>query len=434
MLRTHLTKTIKPLLVCMALGSLVLSTQTAQAVSVSINKFRGTWNATNNYNIGDVVGYKNQSYIAQAPNSKKTPAPNSTIWYLLAAQGPQGQQGIRGAQGAPGAKGEPGAKGDPGSPGAPGTPGAPGLPGTPGTPGTPGAQGAPGLPGAPGTPGAQGAPGPKAVYAFTLVVGQNVTDDGTGRTLAAPDYTSITDALNHIPAGLYNNGVCTDHYLIKVLPGVYAERVHMLPCVDIEGSGELTTKITAGGGNGGTTNNADSVTLFGANNAELRFLTVESVGTNGSPFCEAIFNDGVSPRLSHLTAVASGCNSSNRAINEVGTSITMTNVTALAIGGVNSIAIQLNSSATTLIDVVASASGSSGTNGNNGLYVTDASTTVLRAKLTGLVTAAGASLRIGFSLLNGRVIVQGLAALTCVASFNVSFQPLDANCGTSLVP
>lgn len=426
MLRTHLTKTIKPLLVCMALGSLVLSTQTAQAVSVSINKFRGTWNATNNYNIGDVVGYKNQSYIAQAPNSKKTPAPNSTIWYLLAAQGPQGQQGIRGAQGAPGAKGEPGAKGDPGSPGAPGTPGAPGLPGTPG------AQGAPGLPGAPGTPGAQGAPGPKAIYAFTLVVGQNVTDDGTGRKLAAPDYTTITDALNHIPAGLYNNGACSDHYLIKVLPGVYAEQVQMLPCVDIEGSGELATKITASGGN----TEADWTTLVGANNAELRFLTVESVGTNATVVCEAIRNNLVSPRLTHLTAVASGCNT-NRAINENNTSTTMTNVTASVVGGlVNSIAIQLISSGATLIDVVASASGDSNT--NDVLNVSNGSTTVLRSKLSGLVSGTllpGTSLRIGFSLLNGRVNVTNIGGtLTCVASFNASFQPLDANCGTSLVP
>jgi Collagen triple helix repeat (20 copies) len=397
MSRTHLTKTIKPLLVCMALGSLVLSAQTAQAVSVSINKFRGTWNATNNYNIGDVVGYKNQSYIAQAPNHNKTPAPNSSIWYLLAAQGPQGTQGMQGV---------PGAKGDPGSPGAPG---------------------APGLPGAPGTPGAQGAPDPNAIYAFTLVVGQNVTDDGTGRTLAAPDYTTITDALNHIPAGLYNNGVCSDHYLIKVLPGVYAERVHMLPCVDIEGSGELTTKITASGGNTA----ADWTTLVGANNVELRFLTVESTGTNATALCEAIFNNGVSPRLTHLTAVASGCNT-NRAITDGGTSATMTNVTALAVGGFNSRAIQSDFSAATLIDVVASASG--GSNANEGLSVLEGSTTVLRSTLRGSSTSVigtlngNSSLRIGSSLLDGPAQNNGSGSLTCAASFNANFAPLGANC------
>ncbi len=412
MIKTYLVKLSKPTLVCMALASLGLSlaVPTAQAVSVDIKNFRGTWNATNNYSGGDVVGYQNQSYIAQLSNRNRPPAPNSSIWYLLAAKGPQGQQGIRGIQGVPGAKGETGAKGDPGTTGMPGTP---------------------------GTNGAPGAPGPKAIYPFTLVVGQNVTDDGTGRSLAAPDYTTITDALNHIPAGLYNNGACSDHYLIKVLPGVYAERVRMLPCVDIEGSGELATKITASGGN----TEADWTTLVGANNAELRFLTVESVGTNTNLVCEAILNNLVSPRLTHLTAVASGCNT-NRAINENNTSTTMTNVTASAIGGlVNSIAIQLSSSAVTLIDVVASASG--GNNTNDVLNVSNGSTTVLRSTLSGLVSAnfaTGGSLRIGFSLLAGRVIVtNGLpggaatTTLTCVASFNANFQPLDANC-QPLVP
>ncbi len=406
MIKTHLVKLSKSTLVCIALGSLGLSltAPTAQAVSVDIKNFRGTWNATNTYSGGDVVGYQNQSYIAKSSNQNRTPAPNSSIWYLLAAKGLQGQQGIQGIQGVPGAKGDPG---------------------------TPGTQGTPGMPGTPGTNGAPGAPGPKAIYAFTLVVGQNVTDDGTGRTLAAPDYTTITDALNHIPAGLYNNGACSDHYLIKVLPGVYAEQVQMLPCVDIEGSGELTTKIRASGGNTA----ADWTTLVGANNAELRFLTVESVGTNTSLACEAILNNGVSPRLTHLTAVASGCNT-NRAINEKNTSTTMTNVTASVVGGlVNSIAIQLTASAATLIDVVASASG--GNNTNEGLNVSNGSTTVLRSKLSGLVSGnlnPGTSLRIGFSLLNGRVDVTNIqGTLTCVASFNAIFQPLDANC-QPLVP
>jgi len=62
---------------------------------VLVNDFRGAWvNSVNNC-AGEVVGYKNQSYIAQTANPNQPPATNSPVWYLLAAQdlqGPQGQQ------------------------------------------------------------------------------------------------------------------------------------------------------------------------------------------------------------------------------------------------------------------------------------------------------------------------------------------------------
>ena len=57
----------------------------------------------------------------------------------------------------------------------------------------------------------------------------------------------------------------------------------MKPYVDIEGSGELTTKITFTGSASSTTG-----TLVGANNAELRFLTVENTG--GDAYAIAIYN------------------------------------------------------------------------------------------------------------------------------------------------
>lgn len=141
MLRMSLIHLSKPLLLCLVLGSLgmALAAPTAQAaVSVAVNTFRGTWNATANYRAGDVVGYQKQSYIAQAANINKTPAPTSTTWYLLAAQGPRGIQGI---QGIPGTKGDPGAKGDTGAAGARGPAGPKGDPGAPGKDGTNGTNG-----------------------------------------------------------------------------------------------------------------------------------------------------------------------------------------------------------------------------------------------------------------------------------------------------
>ncbi len=76
----------------------------------------------------------------------------------------------------------------------------------------------------------------------------------------------------------------------------------MKPFVDIEGSGEHATKFTGAGG----TSEADGSTLLGANDAELRFLTVENTGGSGLSFAIAIYNDGASPWITHVTAVSVG--------------------------------------------------------------------------------------------------------------------------------
>ena len=81
--------------------------------------------------------------------------------------------------------------------------------------------------------------------------------------------------------------------------GVYTEQVTMKPYVDIQGSGELATKITWTGSITDTPG-----TVMGASNAELRFLTVENTG--GYTYAVAIYNSSASLRLTHVTANASG--------------------------------------------------------------------------------------------------------------------------------
>jgi hypothetical protein len=383
--------TVKSLATSLALAGLVLSAQAVQAVSVSFNNFRGTWNNTTSYHAGDVVGYKSQSYIAQSANRNQTPASGSTAWYLLASQVPQGIQGI------------------PGVPGKAGAAGAPGLPGKDGAPGTPGKDGAPGK------------DGPKPVYGFTLVVGQDV-DDGTGRTLAAPDFTTITAALNAIPVGLYSNGVCAEHYLVKVLPGVYPERVQMRPCVDLEGSGELATIITAGGINQG-----GIYTLTGANQTEVRNLTVEAVDAVGSEACFAILNQQVSSRLTQVTAVARGCTSTNLAISVFNSSTTMTNVTASASGGNQNRVAEIIVGTITLNGVTFTAAGGAS---NESIIGSGVKSNILRSTLTGDITLLqGSSLRIGASLVNSPNVSLNLnSTIVCAASFNANFAPLSSNC------
>ncbi len=113
----------KSVLLCMALISsgMVLLVPTAQAVNISVQNFRGTWNAAANYRAGDVVGYQSQSYIAQQANHGQRPVPASPVWYLLAAQGPQGATGGTGPKGDTGETGPAGPKGEPGKDGTNGS-------------------------------------------------------------------------------------------------------------------------------------------------------------------------------------------------------------------------------------------------------------------------------------------------------------------------
>jgi hypothetical protein len=284
------------------------------------------------------------------------------------ATGPAGPQGVQGATGAQGPKGATGVQGPTGATGATGPT---------------------------GPTGPIGATGPQSTYAYTLVVGKNA-GDGTGRTLTVPDYTSITAALASIPAGLYNNGICSARYLVKVLPGVYSERVTMKSCVDIEGSGELATTITSPGG----TLYYASATVNGASAAELRFLTVENTG--GYSLAYAIYNSGASLRLTHVTATASGGSSSNIGVENYSSSpVVMTDVTATALGGSNSY----------------------------GVYNASSWTKIQRSTLSGgsySVYNAGGTVRVGASQLSGSVYNGGTTA--CAASYNASFVALNASC------
>jgi hypothetical protein len=165
-------------------------------------------------------------------------------------------------------------------------------------------------------------------------------------------FTSIEDALDSIiDAG------STNRYLVWVAPGVYGERVTMKEWVDIEGAGENATRITHPG-----SPNPDTGTVVGANNAELRSLTVENTGgTIAADYAIAIYNSGVSPSLLHVTAKASGGSHSSYAVmNDTYSSPNMTNVTAIASGAspdTNSGVLNNNYSSPNMTNVTAIASG-----------------------------------------------------------------------------
>jgi len=165
------------------------------------------------------------------------------------------------------------------------------------------------------------------------------------------DFTSIQAALDYISDASDSN-----HYLVWVAPGVYTEQVTMKPYVDIEGAGELATKITFIGSTSGSTG-----TVMGANDAELRSLTVENTG--GAAYATAIYNNNASPRLTRVTINASGGND-NRGVHNSSSAPTMTDV-VISVQGENAINVGVAnySSSATIRDGLISASGGSDNRG-----------------------------------------------------------------------
>jgi hypothetical protein len=123
-------------------------------------------------------------------------------------------------------------------------------------------------------------PGKSAGYANVVVVAK-----------AGGDFTSIEDAVSSVSAGP------DSRWLVWVAPGVYAERVHMKPFVDIAGAGEALVTITAPG-----SPNYYEAVVAGADDAGLRDVTVENSG--GADYAYAIFNRNTSPRIQHVTVSA----------------------------------------------------------------------------------------------------------------------------------
>ena len=175
------------------------------------------------------------------------------------------------------------------------------------------------------------------------------------------DYTTISGALDSITTASDSN-----RYLIKVMPGVYTEQVFMKEYVDIKGSGELNTRITYTG------SSTLQGTLEGANNAELRSLTVENTG--GALYTVAIYNNSNSPHVTKVTAIASGGTTNYGVYNNNSSSPVMTDVSASASGGsINYGVYNNNSSSPVMTDVSASASGGI----NYGVHNYDSSSPVI---------------------------------------------------------
>jgi hypothetical protein len=292
-----------------------------------------------------------------------------------------------------------------------------------------------------------------------------------------PDPVQAGRVLREVVSGIADPSA-SNPYLVKIEPGTYdleSNSLFMRRYVDIEGSGEGVTTITSTLGTG-------SGTVVGANNSELRYLTVKDTGEAGQQVV-AIFTETTSPRFSHVTAIASG-GSENYGIHTSNGSPVLSHVTASASGGsqsfgvanFNSVMTVLNStftaadaasfnagfvttyggsnkvnSSTISASGGAIAIGMRAYNGNHTLTNTTVSATgsgestgiylgqkaaaptmnILQSRVSGQtnsIYAIGGAFKVGASQLTGPGGTLNSGTMICVASFDGAYNPLAAGC------
>jgi pectin methylesterase-like acyl-CoA thioesterase len=257
-------------------------------------------------------------------------------------------------------------------------------------------------------------PAPYALFALKTQPYKNVVVVAQ----SGGQYTTISAAL----AAITNNST-TNRYLIRVAPGTYSEQVTMKQWVDIEGSGEKNTKITFTG-----SIFANTGTVVGASNAELRSLSVENTG--GNTWAIPIYNSNASPSLLHVTAIGSGGTFNYGVYNvAVGSLPTMTNVTATGSGGTYNYGVYNFDGSPRIAGSVINGSGGTESYGIYNIGI--AQVTVDNSKVTGgtnsIYNNAGDTMRVGASQLSGGSAFNG-GTLTCSASYDGNNRRLGTDC------
>jgi hypothetical protein len=194
--------------------------------------------------------------------------------------------------------------------------------------------------------------------------------DGTPDPVASG--TALLTALNGIPISGNDAPSATNPWLVKIGPGIYdigSQIVLMMPFVNIEGSGENATVITASG----CTSCSNYGTLIGSSNTELRQLTVRNTG--GAAYATAITGVHGSMKIESVTADASGGTSQTIGILITSDSPILKNVTAIAVPnpGSEAYGIWVSGGSPTIRDSSASASDSTSYANVYGIYANGSS-------------------------------------------------------------
>lgn len=231
-----------------------------------------------------------------------------------------------------------------------------------------------------------------------------------------------------------NNTSADNPALIKLRPGIYdceGTSVIMKPFVDIEGSGQKTTLIRGSVNSLGSGPSTLAV-VHGANDAELRNLTVENTCGAGG-VCFALLDQATSMSIRMVTAITRSSGVSI-AIELFGTA-TLDDVTAIAGSATISASsgISANGSATVEMNNV-TATSLGGVTRSEGLAVQGVSTATARnsrfkGSFVGVNTAPSVTVNLVSTQLDGGSLSKGgVATFNCVAVYDKNFDALDENC------
>lgn len=196
-----------------------------------------------------------------------------------------------------------------------------------------------GLQGPKGEPGLTGPQGPPGItYASTILVSPAGSPLENGAALLS--------ALAGITAS------ASTPALLKIEPGIYdlaASSLNMKPYVDVEGAGENVTTLT------GSVIPSISMAgvVNGADNAEIRFLTVINTGPG-----TAMSNINASPKVTGVTLKAIGPGEVSVGIRNIHANPVINRVTVSALGGeLSNWGILSDSASPTMTDVVVTSEG-----------------------------------------------------------------------------
>lgn len=262
-------------------------------------------------------------------------------------------------------------------------------------------------------------------YVRTIIVGPaliNSTSAANGAALIA--------ALN----GISGNS-STAPFLLKIEPGVYdigATALTMKTYVDIEGSGENATFITATRGSGTL---ASASAVIGAANAELRNLTVSntSSSTNGIGY---YVTNAAGARLRDVTINSTGGTTLSYGVfatTNVGLTASRVTVTATSPGGASGATGFGCSSSTTLsiLDSTITAKATTGTGTNTGFAASSSGCVATIDSTTILGTGVAANTNVGVNVAPGNVTITNSTVEVDTANSRVAVQ--TSNSGSSIL-
>ena len=217
--------------------------------------------------------------------------------------------------------------------------------------------------------------------------------------LAARCWKTVSEALAAINGSDLPLATAMNRYVIKVGPGIYNESFTMKPFVDIEGSGQKLTTVSDA---------LDSSSVVGgADNAELRSLTVENTG-GGAGLSIAVGNFAAAPMYRHVTFRASGGGAGNIAmVSSSNASPTLVHATLLALDetGLDA-AVETNTTSTVVIR-----------------------DSVLEGDNRSALAGNGSTLSIVNTQLIGPVVDgAGVNTITCLGAYDAAFAELGTDC------